>query len=68
MNDANDANDADPAAEATAETVAALLAAQGLHVPPEDLQALVAVYPAVRRRMARVHAVPAGDRVPWSAP
>lgn len=50
------------------DTVAAMLAAAGLNVPDADLAALSAVYPAVRRRMARIHAVDTGDRLPWTGP
>ena len=43
------------------DVVAALLSAHGLDVPAADLDALGAVYPAIRQRMARIHAVACGD-------
>lgn len=51
-------------ATATRSVVAVMLAASGVAPPPADLDEIAAALPAIRRRMARLHAVDCGDAAP----
>lgn len=53
--------DDEPLSLAADVLVAALLELHGIAVPPDDLGAIAALYPSLRRRMERIHAVDCGD-------